>query len=79
MLKYKKVLETNSLVQYEYYPEGDTRNMGLVAISKKTGEITIIELSLKDSMKMYAMKIANKLRAFQKSSEYKENGIIAWY
>ncbi len=79
MLKYKRVFETNSIAQYEYYPEGDTKNTGLVAISKKTGEVTIIELSPKDSMKIYAMKISKKLRAFQKASKYKENGIIAWY
>jgi hypothetical protein len=79
VLKYKLVYETNSVVQYEYYPEGDTKNEGLVAVSKKSGAVSIVELSPKDDLKVYALKLMKKLRAFHKASEYKKDGIIAWY
>lgn len=79
MLKYKRVYETTSAVQYEYYPEGDTDNKGLVSVSKKTGEVGIVDLAPKDELKIYANKLIKRLRLFHNSNEYKETGMIAWY
>ena len=79
MLDFKMVKETESALEYEYYPEGNKKDKGIVSVSKEDGSISIVELSPDDEAKIYAMKLFKRLRQFQAIEEYEIQGTILWY
>lgn len=79
MLAYKMVKETKSALEYEYYPEGNQKDRGTVAVSKEDGSISIVQLSPSDEAKIYAMKLFKRIRQFQAIDEYEKQGTVSWY
>ena len=79
VLAYKLVKETKTALEYEYYPEGNQKDGGTVAVSKEDGNISILKLSPSDEAKIYAMKLFKRIRQFQSIDEYDKQGTISWY
>lgn len=79
MLEFKLIHENASVVEYEYYPEGDKKAKGIVSFSKNDGKPAIIELSPSDDTKMYAGMLFKRLRQFREMNAYKAQGTVIWY
>lgn len=79
MLTYKLIANTTAIADYEYYPEDNKNNAGIVRISKNDGAVSVVKLSPSDEFKTYATKLFKKLREFKTKSEYKQSGMICWY
>ena len=79
MLTYKLIYESESTVEYEYYPEGNEKEKGLVSLSKKDGKPSIIDLPASDDTRMYAGMFFKRLRQFHTNNAYKNQGKMAWY
>ena len=79
MLTYRLIYESESTVEYEYYPEGNEKEKGLVSLSKSDGKVSIIDLPQVDDTKIYARMLFKRLRAFHANNTYKASGKVAWY
>lgn len=79
MLAYKLTNETGSAMEYEYYPEGNQKDKGVVSVSKENGSISIVKLSPSDEAKIYVLKLFKRLRQFQAIEEYEKQGTVSWY
>lgn len=79
MLAYKLIYETGSTAEYEYYPEGDKKAKGLVSVSKKDGNISIVDLSPTDEARIYAVKLFKRLRQFYTNNKFEPEGTVSWY
>lgn len=79
MLTYQLVFEDESIVKYEYYPEGNKREKGLVSFSKPDGKASIVVLPLSDDTGIYARMLFKRLREFHSNNTYRANGKVAWY
>lgn len=79
MLKYKLVKETDNRITYEYYPEGNIGDKGVVYVDKADGNVEIVSLAPSDKLKTYAIMMLNRLRRFFSSGKYDDDGMVAWY
>lgn len=79
MLTYRKIYESDSTVEYEYYPEGNEKEKGLVSLSKCDGKASIIYLPQTDETKVYVRMLFKRLREFHTNNTYKASGKVAWY
>lgn len=72
MLKYKRILNNNGVLRYEFYPEGDFLSPGIVEF-KEGEKPKVIQDSKKDVKRYYAMHAMNGIDVS------KETGTVAWY
>lgn len=79
MLTYRLIYESDSTVEYEYYPEGNEKEKGLVSFSKNDGKPSIIDLPQSDDTKIYVRMLFKRLRTFHATNTYKAQGKVAWY
>ena len=72
MLTYKRVSNTNGIMRYEYYPDGDASAPGIVEIVAN-GIPKVIRESAKDFKMYYAY------HAMYHIDITREKGTVAWY
>ena len=71
MLEYKRILDENGLMRYEYYPNGDVNASGVVEF--KNGEpVRVVQESSLDVKMYYAI---HALHGIDTTKEY---GTVAW-
>lgn len=79
MLKYNLYGISGDFVVYNYYYPDGNGDVGVVAINKRTGEIKIEKTSSDGFGNRFANKLANLLKYFFDTEDYKEAGTIIWY
>lgn len=72
MLTYKRILNENGIMQYEFYPSGDLTVPGIVEFSSE-GEPKLLQDSPKDVKGYFA---THALYGIDTSME---SGTVAWY
>jgi len=78
MLKYNLIKETETEVQYNYFPEGDSES-GVVSFDKKSNEGSIVYSPKNDRHQRYALKMLKRIKEFASDGSFKKEGIVAWY
>ena len=72
MIKYRRIFCQGGVIRYEYYPEGDTSEPGIVEF--REGESPkLIKESGKDVRRFYGV------HALYGIDTSKEKGTVAWY
>ena len=72
MIKYKRTLNENNLMRYEYYPDGDFSAPGIVEF-KQGEKPKLVKESEKDVKMYYAV------HALHHIDTTKESGTVAWH
>ena len=72
MIKYKRIFKQNGILRYEFYPEGDCSNPGVVEFEEGK-EPRLVRQSALDVKMYYASHALNGIDLA------KESGCIAWY
>ena len=78
MLKFELDLVSDSVARYRYYPEGDRSAAGIVEIDRSSGVVSVPVESVRGYESTYACHLFPKLRAFNVTGDFEEEGMIAW-
>lgn len=68
---------TEKNARYKYYPE-DSKEYGIVALNRETGERTL-EQSVDGYSTNYAAHALRRMEEFQKLGNFPKKDIVAWY
>lgn len=79
MVTLKLIELSDDMVIYEYYPEGNEKYPGKVALNLKTKERIFLEDSSDDFGKRYASHAIKKVEEYNLNGEFKKEGLVAWY
>lgn len=73
MVIYELIEDNEDEYIYEYYPEGNTDDKGIISYSKADGSINIVKLAKCDEYRKYAFKCLKGIRKGVKRAS------VAWY
>ena len=79
MVGYKLVSLNKNTVVYNYYPENDLSNKGIISYDRNKGQMSVTNRAEEDEFSFYS---AHMLRMLEESNEtggFQDNGYIAWY
>ena len=79
MLDYKKINEQNNIVEYEFYIEGDSSDIGHVSFDKESGIGSLHEENPSFSQKRYGNKLIDSLEQQYANGSIKDTGTVMWY
>ena len=76
MLRFKMLMREGNIIEYEYYPEGESEK-GTIRVDVN-GEVINIILAANDRNRRYALHLLSRIRKFVKNGKFEEEGMIAW-
>lgn len=79
MLDYKKINEQNNMVEYEFYIEGDSSDIGHVSFDKAEGTGYLSDENPSFSQKRYGNKLIDSLEQQYANGSIKDTGTVMWY
>ena len=77
MVKIKKIIVTDLIAKYEYFPEQSGKS-GIVTLDRVTDERVLEKLALGYG-KNYAVHAFRRIEEFQKQGVFLEEDIVMWY
>lgn len=79
MLTLKLIELNDEMVTYKYYPEGNEKYPGKVALNLRTKEKIFLKDSSEDFGKRYASHALGRIEEYNLNGEFKKEGVVAWY
>ena len=81
MLEFKMTKETESIVEYKYFPEGDDV-FGIVQYDKINKKCSIIKYAPNydnSEFAPYAIQFFSRIRKYAAEGSFQQEGMVAWY
>lgn len=81
MLEFKLLNETESYVEYKYFPEGK-EEYGIVRYDKINKKFSVIKYAYphdKPGFSFYTLPLFSRIRKYAAEGCFQEEGMVAWY
>lgn len=71
-------LDANKAI-YNYYPENDFSNKGVISLDRRKNTVSVTSCAVDDEYGFYSDHMTSMLRESNNKSDFRESGYIAWY
>lgn len=78
MVTLKLIELSDDRVTYEYYPDGNKKYPGKIALDLKTKERIYLQDSSEDFGKRYAAHALKKIEEYSMNGNFEKEGLVAW-
>ena len=66
-------------VTYNYYPENDLNNRGVISFDRKNNKPFVASRAVDDEYGFYSIHMFNMLRKSNETGNFEKTGYVAWY
>ena len=79
MVGYKLVSLNKKTAVYNYYPENNLNNKGVISFDRNNKQMSITDRAKDDEFSFYSAHMLNMLQESDETGDFQESGYIAWY